>query len=187
MNRLVYFVLATQAILKLVGVCAGFSGQGLKHFGAPTDSSSSSSARYGNSTVETCTGHLDALPSDRAFESPADFASNHGCNATRAPYFSPEIRKQFDQEILRSWITPQIGLESNISYFPNEAEYLKRLQWRLQNESLETDLPSGWPRAVEGNSVGHDCWLNDGDEFVHYLTPAEIREVDNALENFRGW
>ena len=189
MNRLVYFVLVTQAILKLIGVRAGFSGgQGLQNFDPPSDSSpSSGSARYGNPTLGTCTGHLDAFPSDRAFESPADFTRNHGCNVTRAPYFSPEIRKQFEQEILRSRITPQIELESSISYFPNETEYLKRLQWRLQSDSLETEVPPGWPRAVEGTLAWQDDRLNDDDEFVHHLTPAELSDVDNALENFRSW
>ncbi|KAK0210263.1 hypothetical protein DFS33DRAFT_1250563 [Desarmillaria ectypa] len=85
-------------------------------------------------------------------------------------------------------ITGTDGKQPDISYHPDEAKYHARTARRLaENPSLpEVPLPEGFPPLVEGPIVweGKD-WTSE-DHWVYQLGDTELKEIDQALEHFKG-
>lgn len=80
------------------------------------------------------------------------------------------------------------GSQPDISYHPNEAKYHACTARRLaENPSLpNVSLPGGFPSQVEGPIVwdGKD-WNSEG-QWVYQLSDLELKDIDAALEHFKG-
>ncbi|KAF8424962.1 hypothetical protein EV426DRAFT_75425 [Tirmania nivea] len=78
--------------------------------------------------------------------------------------------------------------QPDIAYHPDEGKYHARTARRLaEDPSLPAvPLPAGFPARVDGPIVweGSD-WADEG-QWVYQLSDAELKEVDAALEYFRG-
>lgn len=78
--------------------------------------------------------------------------------------------------------------QPDISYHPDEAKYLARTARRLAEDPSLPDvpLPDGFSPGVEGPIVwdGGD-WTSE-DQWVYQLSGAELKEIDAALEYFKG-
>ncbi|KAK0458498.1 uncharacterized protein EV420DRAFT_359644 [Desarmillaria tabescens] len=78
--------------------------------------------------------------------------------------------------------------QPDISYHPDKAKYHARTARRLaEDPSLpEVALPEGFPPRVEGPIVweGKD-WTSE-DQWVYQLRDAELEEIDQALQYFKG-
>jgi hypothetical protein len=78
--------------------------------------------------------------------------------------------------------------QPDIQYHPSYEKFLQRRARRLaENPDLpNVSLPKGFPKQVEGPIVweGED-WESE-DQWVYQLSVAELKEIDDALEHFKG-
>lgn len=80
------------------------------------------------------------------------------------------------------------GVQPDIQYHPEYSKYLARTARRLAEtpDLPKAPLPAGFPDKVEGPIVwkGED-WTNEN-QWVYRLSDAELQEIDNAIQHFKG-
>ena len=80
------------------------------------------------------------------------------------------------------------GVQPDIQYHPDYSKYVARTARRLaENPNLPSaPLPIGFPDKVAGPIVwkGED-WKNEK-QWVYKLSDAELQEIDNAVQHFKG-
>ena len=78
--------------------------------------------------------------------------------------------------------------QPDISYAPDRAKWTTRTTQRLAEDPtlLSTPLPEGFPRKLDSPLVweGKD-WENES-QWVYNLSPAELKEIDEAVRHFHG-
>ena len=109
-------------------------------------------------------------------------------NQAGKPYYSDGLRKRFQLDALQR---PQLVVKpsvnyANISYEPNEAEYLERVKNRLKTAVLSTEVPQGWPTQLSGPLVWTTDDFQNENEFVYHLSDADKAEIVDALTHFKG-
>lgn len=79
-------------------------------------------------------------------------------------------------------------VQPDIHYHPDYSKYVERTTRRLtENPDLPNEpLPTGFPDQVEGPIVWRgDEWTNE-EQWVYKLSDAELQEIDNAVQYFKG-
>ena len=80
------------------------------------------------------------------------------------------------------------GQPPDINYTPDHEKWLKRTAKRLADDPTlsSTPLPEGFPQKLEGPLVweGKD-WKSES-QWVYDLSPAELKEIDDAVHHFNG-
>ncbi|KAK0474936.1 hypothetical protein IW261DRAFT_535872 [Armillaria novae-zelandiae] len=96
--------------------------------------------------------------------------------------------EKMDQDGTMGIAVADCSKQPDILYHPDEAKYLARTARRLAEDPSLPDvpLPDGFPPRVEGPIVwdGGD-WASE-DQWVYRLGGAELKEIDAALEHFKG-
>lgn len=80
------------------------------------------------------------------------------------------------------------GEQPDIEYHPDPPKYHARMELRLKdNPSLpKTPLPSVFPTKVEGPIVWEGKDWTDEKQWVYELSEAELKEINDAVEYFKG-
>ncbi|KAK6498347.1 hypothetical protein TWF481_010938 [Arthrobotrys musiformis] len=80
------------------------------------------------------------------------------------------------------------GEQPDIEYHPNPAKYHTRTQLRLNADPNlpNKPLPSGFPARVEGPIVWEGKDWTDEKQWVYELSLAELKEIEDAVEYFKG-
>lgn len=76
--------------------------------------------------------------------------------------------------------------QPDIQYTPNYEKYLARTKRRTETEDLPKTLPPGFPERVEGKLAWDGKDIAETYNWVLELSPAEIEELENALQHFKG-
>ena len=78
--------------------------------------------------------------------------------------------------------------QPDISYAPDREKWTTRTTQRLTEDPtlLSIPLPGGFPRKLDSPLVweGED-WKNES-QWVYNLSPAELKEIDEAVRHFHG-
>jgi hypothetical protein len=84
--------------------------------------------------------------------------------------------------------SPSASKQPDIGYHPDYQKYLERTARRLsENPDLpNTPLPPNFPKRLEGPIVWEGNDWNSEDQWVYRLSESELREIDDALEHFKG-
>lgn len=78
--------------------------------------------------------------------------------------------------------------QPDISYAPDRERWSKRAAQRLAEDPtlLSTPLPEGFPRKLDSPLVWEGKnWENES-QWVYNLSPAELKEIDEAVRHFHG-
>ena len=102
------------------------------------------------------------------------------------PYYPRPIRKRFGLSNADLRPAPQEEPESDISYYPHAKRHSVGARRDRQAESIESQVPPGWPKTLEGPLVWEPENLQDEKTFVYLLTPSDRHEIDAALMSFKG-
>lgn len=80
------------------------------------------------------------------------------------------------------------GTIPDISYIPDREKWLKRTAKRLADDPtlLSTPLPEGFPQKLESPLVWEGKDYKDDSQWVYDLSPAELKEIDEAVHHFHG-
>lgn len=90
---------------------------------------------------------------------------------------------------------PQVSLDQSvepkqpdISYHPDEAKWKARTARRLaEDPSLpNSPLPEGFPTRLESPLIWEGKEWTDASQWEFELTPEHLKEIDNAVNHFRG-
>ncbi|CAN8101592.1 unnamed protein product [Discula destructiva] len=115
-------------------------------------------------------------------------ASNtHVSSPTMLQYYSSKTKQKFGLgpfTRLRGASPPP--RYADIGYEFDEQKYIDRTQARLQAGGLGTELPHGWPQALEGPLVWTGSDFEDDSELVYCLSGTDKAEIRAALLHFRG-
>jgi hypothetical protein len=76
--------------------------------------------------------------------------------------------------------------QPDIEYTPNYEKYLARTKRRTQTEDLPKTLPPGFPERVKGKLAWDGRDIAETYNWALELTPAEIAEIEHALQHFKG-
>lgn len=78
--------------------------------------------------------------------------------------------------------------QPDISYAPDRERWTTRTAQRLAEDPtlLSIQLPEGFPRKLDSALVweGKD-WKNES-QWVYNLSPADLKEIDEAVRHFHG-
>jgi hypothetical protein len=109
--------------------------------------------------------------------------------ATVAPteYYSRGLRERFrlDASALKPSIVAKDQAYADIDYSIDEAKYRARSEAIVRAGGLETEVPRGWPNALQGPLVWTGTDFKDEAEYVLYLTDADKVELVEALDYFK--
>lgn len=102
------------------------------------------------------------------------------------PYYSSGLRARFQIDALKPSISDHKPVKyADIQYDIDEKKYKGRAAARVASGGLETDVPSQWPKRVEGPI----CWNADDiveEDYVYHLTESDKEEIKAALSHFKG-
>ncbi|CAI6338434.1 unnamed protein product [Periconia digitata] len=76
--------------------------------------------------------------------------------------------------------------QPDIGYTPDYKKYLARKQRRLETETLEKELPSGFPKRLESNLVWDNIDIASRYDWTLQLSPDDLQELQTALRHFQG-
>jgi hypothetical protein len=107
-------------------------------------------------------------------------------NAPIEPYYSHGLRERYRLDALKVPVFEKAQAYADIGYKADNAKYLARSAARVRAGGLESDVPTGWPKVLNGPLVWTATDFKDETEFVHTLSNAEKAEISDALKNFRG-
>ncbi|KAL1842569.1 hypothetical protein VTJ49DRAFT_4852 [Mycothermus thermophilus] len=119
-----------------------------------------------------------------ALETAAEADSHTPANPT-VPYYSPNIQQAFGSETQPSPLPEAGQAYADIGYAFDEAKYLARSEARLRAGGLPTELPPGWPQALEGPLVWTSSDFPDEDVYIYHLTDQDKAEINDALAHFK--
>ena len=103
-------------------------------------------------------------------------------------YYSRGLREKLRLDALKL-NPPAIGPDqvyADIEYKINENKYDARTQARIRAGGLETSLPIGWPKALDGPLIWIGADLEDEGQYVLRLGDAEKAELVTALRHYKG-
>ena len=101
-------------------------------------------------------------------------------------YYSGALREKFRLDALKL-NPPAIGPDqvyADIEYKIDENKYHARSQARIGASGLETSLPIGWPKALDGPLVWTGVDLEDEGQYVLRLGDSEKAELVAALRHY---
>ena len=75
--------------------------------------------------------------------------------------------------------------QPDIEYAPNLDKWRARTETRLRQESLESELPPGFPRKLESSLVWEGETLKEHYDWVYELKEDEVQEIEEALAHFQ--
>lgn len=81
--------------------------------------------------------------------------------------------------------TIQSGVQPDISYAPDLEKYQARTKQRLASEKLNSTLPEGFPHKLDSYLVWESKDLEGTFQWVHELSEAEIKEIEDGLKHFQ--
>ena len=83
--------------------------------------------------------------------------------------------------------TETVLQQPGLSYKPDFDQYQARTRFRLQTEPLQKKtLPEGFPKQLVSDLVWEGEGLADKYDWTYVLAPEQIRELEDALEHFKG-
>lgn len=83
--------------------------------------------------------------------------------------------------------TETVLQQPTISYKPDFDQYQARTRFRLRTESLQKQsLPKGFPKELVSDLVWEGAGLGEKYDWTYVLAPEQIKELENALEHFKG-
>ena len=103
-------------------------------------------------------------------------------------YYSRGLREKLRLDALKL-NPPAIGPDqvyADIEYKLDENKYDAWSQARVRAGGLETNLPIGWPKALDGPLVWTGADLEDEGQYVLRLGDAEKAELVAALRHYKG-
>jgi hypothetical protein len=107
-------------------------------------------------------------------------------NASIEPYYSHGLRKRYHLDAYKLPVFENAQVYADIEYKADNAKYHARSAARVRAGGLESDVPFGWPKVLNGPLVWTTADLKGEAEFVHTLFDAEKAEIVDALKVFRG-
>lgn len=109
------------------------------------------------------------------------------CILQASGYHPPLVIPAFLDSLETQHYLPQ---QPDIDWQPNFTKYSERVKRnKLKRRAMpNTELPTGYPREISSPLVWSGLELREQgeDKYVFHLTSAEIREVEGALEAFKG-
>jgi hypothetical protein len=80
------------------------------------------------------------------------------------------------------------GRQPDISYAPDRERWTTRTTQRLAEDPtlLSIPLPEGFPRKLDSPLVWEGKDWKDESQWVYNLSPAELKEIDEAVRHFHG-
>ena len=86
-----------------------------------------------------------------------------------------------------SVITETVLQQPTISYNPDFDQYQARTKLRLRTEPLQKQsLPEGCPEQLVSDLVWEGEKLAETYDWTYVLNPEQIKELEGALEYFKG-
>ena len=78
--------------------------------------------------------------------------------------------------------------QPDISYAPDREKWSTRTAQRLAKDPtlLSTPLPEGFPRKLDSPLVWEGKDWEKESQWVYNLSPAELKEIDEAVRHFHG-
>ncbi|KAI0599894.1 hypothetical protein F4775DRAFT_98737 [Biscogniauxia sp. FL1348] len=102
-------------------------------------------------------------------------------------YYPSETRQKFGRNLFpKARPAAEEVRYADIGYGFDEDKYLKRRDARVQAGGLRTDLPVGWPKALEGPLVWTKSDISDDYPIIYHLTESDKKEIVDALAYFKG-
>jgi hypothetical protein len=101
-------------------------------------------------------------------------------------YYSRGLREKYRVDALKAPVDKAPEIYADIDYDTNEAKYHARSERRLAAGGLETEVPVGWPKTLNGPLVWKGSDFLDENEYIVRLTENEKAEVLEALNYFKG-
>lgn len=79
-------------------------------------------------------------------------------------------------------------VQPDIAYHPDVEKYLARSKRRLAEspDLPNVGLPPNFPKRVDGPIVWEGKDWSGEDQWVYRLNELELREIDDALQHFKG-
>lgn len=81
--------------------------------------------------------------------------------------------------------TITVPQQPDIQYAPDYAKYQARTARRLATETLPTGLPAGFPKELKSDLVWEGSELAGSYDWTYELKPAEVEEIEKALQHFQ--
>lgn len=75
--------------------------------------------------------------------------------------------------------------QPDIQYAPDIEKWKARTQFRLQNETLKSELPPGFPKKLESDLVWEGETLKETYDWIYELNEEELDEIERALVYFK--
>lgn len=103
-------------------------------------------------------------------------------------YYSQGLRERFRIDALKLQ-PPAIDKDekyADIDYQIDEAKYMARSKAIVRAGGLETKVPAGFPKTLEGPLVWKGTDFQDEDEYVIRLEESDKAELQQALDYFKG-
>lgn len=103
-------------------------------------------------------------------------------------YYSKGLREKYRLDGL---ISPPPRIDpgtqfADIEYNVNEEKYFARVAANLAKGGLPTEVPAGWPKAINGPLAWKGTDFADESEYVLHLGEDDKKEVTKALAHFTG-
>jgi hypothetical protein len=106
---------------------------------------------------------------------------------SKQDYYSQGLRSRFRIDKLSQPSPGQLrNAHTDIGYEPDLAKYVALSSVRLRAEGLEVDVPTGWPKRLEGPLAWTSADFEDDSQYTCYLTADNKSEIWRALEYFKG-
>jgi hypothetical protein len=80
----------------------------------------------------------------------------------------------------------QVLRQPNISYHLSFEQYQVRSQYRQRTEDLPSTLPTGFPQQLSSPLVWEGKQVEARSEWIVELNEAQLDEIDQALQDFKG-
>lgn len=102
-------------------------------------------------------------------------------------YYSPGLRERYRLSALNASEPGTTGHPAtDIHYDVDECKYLALTQTRLRAGKLETDVPPGWPKAVQGSLLWTGREADIEKDVILRLSKDDRTEIQQALGYFHG-
>lgn len=76
--------------------------------------------------------------------------------------------------------------QPDIGYTPDYKKYVARRDRRLANESLDKNLPPGFPKKLESDLVWDNTDIAARYDWTLSLSPEDLQELETALQHFKS-
>ncbi|KAJ5627942.1 hypothetical protein N7490_010170 [Penicillium lividum] len=76
--------------------------------------------------------------------------------------------------------------QPDIQYHPDWVKYQARSRQRKEAESLQTNLPAGFPQKLDSPLVWEGKDIEKRRDWIYQLSDLQLDEIDAALQSFKG-